>query len=129
MNPWPATKAATNQKIKMANTRNINGFECYYSPSEDQESDCSKIWHDFRRVDNNEFVKSMDFSPYNSPSVIDVDRWIELGCPDRKTLAHAGGVGPMTSKEIQTAWVALKSRSVAGLERLAQIEVEEKFYQ
>ena len=71
----------------------------------------------------------MDFSPYNSPSVIDVDRWVELGCPDRKTLPHAGGVGPMTSKEIQTAWVALKSRSVAGLERLAQIEVEEKFYQ
>ncbi len=107
----------------------MNGIDWYYSPIEDQESVCSKICHDFLRVDNNEFVKSMDFSPYNSPSVIDVDRWVELGCPDRKTLPHAGGVGPMTSKEIQTAWVALKSRSVAGLERLAQIEVEEKFYQ
>ena len=111
----------------MANIRKINGVDCYYSPSEDHEDDCTKIWHDFRRVDNNKVFMTLDWSPYQTPSQDDVSKWIELGCPNRKTLQGAGGVGPMNSKEIQTAWILRKGTTLTGIEQLSRVGCEEYF--
>jgi hypothetical protein len=48
-----------------------------------------KIWHEVQRPDGS--TVSMDWSPYDTPTLPDFCLWIDLGLPDRFTLRNAGG--------------------------------------
>jgi hypothetical protein len=67
-----------------------------YTPSEDNDGDCIKIWHDFTHTDGR--TVSCDFNPYSRMTAEDIRLWFDLGMPDRIDS------GPLDSFDLNVLW-------------------------
>jgi hypothetical protein len=63
-------------------TFNVNGTLCTLVVSADHEEDCIKLWHDLVSVETGKVVATLDWSPYSTPSDVEVQQLIDLGLPN-----------------------------------------------
>ena len=69
-------------KDKENTTFNVNGTLCTLVVSEDFDGDCTKLWHELTSVDTGECIATLGWSPYSTPSDVEVQQLIDLGLPD-----------------------------------------------
>ena len=80
-----------------------DGHEFYYDPEVEHEDDVSKIWHDIHCAVTTKRVFHLDWSPYSTPSSIELEMWFALGCPNRYTINDGKSVGGLTRKRLLEA--------------------------
>lgn len=69
-------------KDKENTTFNVNGTLCTLVVSEDNDGDCIKLWHELTSVETGECIAALGWSPYSTPSDVEVQQMIDLGLPD-----------------------------------------------
>lgn len=67
-----------------------------YTPWDDNDGDCTKIWHDFTHTDGR--TVSCDFNPYSRMTAEDIRLCPDLGMPDRIDS------GPLDSFDLNVLW-------------------------
>lgn len=59
---------------------NVNGTICTLVVSQDNDGDCTKLWHDLVSTAG-KVVATLDWSPYSCPTDAEVQQLIDLGLP------------------------------------------------
>jgi hypothetical protein len=102
-------------KDKENTTFNVNGTLCTLVISEDREDDCTKLWHDLVSVETGKVVKTLDWSPYSTPSDEEVQQIIDLGLPNGLRWANSHPLSRFNfDSEMLAAFVAGEARPDAG---------------
>ena len=102
-------------KDKENTTFNVNGTLCTFVVSLDDDGDCVKLWHDLTSVDTGKVVATLGWSPYSTPSDVEVQQLIDLGLPDGLRWANSHPLSRFNfDSEMLAAFVAGEARPDAG---------------
>ena len=77
-----------------ANNYTYKGYT--YRPWNENDEDCTKIWHDFVKADGTTVI--CDFTPYSKMTEEHIRLWIDLGCPD-------GDLNALRSFNLNVLWL------------------------
>lgn len=77
----------------------MNRTDYEYTPWEDSDDDCTKIWHDFTHKTTGEKI-NFDYSPYRTPSREVVQAWFDQGCPTRERFFNGRVSHPITDEQL-----------------------------
>lgn len=67
-----------------------------YTPWEDRDDDCVKIWHEFKSESGT--TVTCDWSPYEYMNIDDIRLWIDLDLPGRISS------GPLNRQDLRQLW-------------------------
>ncbi len=102
-------------KDKENTTFNVNGTLCTLVVSQDDDGDCIKLWHELTSVDTGECIATLGWSPYSTPSDVEVKQLIDLGLPDGLRWANSHPLSRFNfDSKMLAAFVAGEARPDAG---------------